>query len=199
MSPTAASQTWSTSSDLLSQVRRRDQDAWRRFVLLYAPLIYGWCRRVGIAADDAGDVSQDVFARVFAAIDQFRHDRPSDTLRGWLRVIWRNRINDFFNRRNESPAAVGGSDARAIMNQIVADDDDSTITLDEKHELVRRAAELIQLEFETRSWQAFMMIAVERRTAAETATQLGMTIGAVRQAKYMILKRLRDQLAGEES
>jgi hypothetical protein len=33
--------------------------------------------------------------------------------------------------------------------------------------------------------------------AAETAAQLDMTPGAVRQAKYMILKRLREELHGE--
>ena len=43
----------STSSNLLTLVRQRDAEAWERFACLYAPLVYGWCRRAGISSADA--------------------------------------------------------------------------------------------------------------------------------------------------
>jgi RNA polymerase sigma-70 factor, ECF subfamily len=187
----------STSSDLLSRVRQHDPAAWSRFVTLYAPLVYTWCRKAGIKPADAGDILQDVFARAFAAIDRFRHDREGDTLRGWLRVICRNQVTDHFRRQGGAPAAVGGTDAQAKMAAVPAWADDEAALVDDRERLVRRAAELVRSEFEPRTWQAFWAMAVEGRSAAETATALGMTPGAVRQAKYIVTKRLREELSGE--
>lgn len=187
----------STSSDLLTMVRQHNHEAWGRFVALYAPLVYGWCRRAGVAAVDAGDVTQDVFAKVFTAIAEFRHDRPGDTLRGWLRVICRNKLHDHYRKRADGPSAAGGTDAKAFLAEIPAEEYDESTIITERQSLARRAAELVRQEFEPRTWQAFWLVAVEHRTAPEAAEQLGMTAGAVRQAKYMVLRRLREELAGE--
>lgn len=196
MAPVEAPSSSSTSSDLLSLVRRRDATGWRRFVSLYSPLVYGWCRRAGIDAATAADVTQEVFAKVYAAIDDFRHDRAGDTLRGWLRVICRNQLHDHFRRRTGTPTALGGSDAQALVAQVAAADDESTV-ISERQALARRAAELVRGEFEPRTWQAFWLMTVEQQSAADAAQQLGMTPGAVRQAKYMVLRRLREELTGE--
>ena len=189
----------STSSDLLSRVRHHDRDAWRRFVTLYAPLVYRWCRRAGAGAADAGDVTQEVFAKVYGVIATFRHDRPGDTLRGWLRVICRNKLNDHFRRRAGEATPVGGTDGAARLQQLPALDDDESSVGDDRHALVRRAAELVRGQFEPRTWQAFWSMAIEGRTAAETAAALEMTLGAVRQAKYAVSRRLREELSGEFS
>lgn len=186
----------STSSNLLTLVRRRDHEAWNRFVQLYAPLVYGWCRRGGLNASDSGDVTQEVFAKVFTAIEGFRHDRPGDTLRGWLRVICRNKLHDHHRHRADGPSAVGGTDAKQFFAEIAEADDESTVVT-ERQALARRAAEMVRREFEPRTWEAFWLVSVEHRTAVEAAQQLGMTPGAVRQAKYMVLRRLREELAGE--
>lgn len=187
----------STSSDLLSLVRRRDAVGWRRFVDLYMPLVYGWCRRAGLEAATAADVVQDVFTKVYGAIDGFHHDRPGDTFRGWLRVVCRNVLNDHFRRNSGAPAATGGSDAQAQLAQLAAAVDDDSTALGERQALARRAAESVRGQFEPRTWQAFWLVAVEQRSAVETAAELGMTPGAVRQAKYMVLRRLREELTGE--
>ena len=189
--------TSSTSSDLLTRVRKHDRDAWQRFVAIYGPLVYGWCRGAGLRSTDAGDVMQETFSTVFTAIASFRHDRAGDTLRGWLRVICRNKLHDFFRRRAGTPQGRGGSEANAFLAELPDGDvDDSTIQT-ERYALVRRAAELVRGGFESQTWQAFWLMTVERQTAAEVAERLGMTAGAVRQAKYMVLRRLREELAGE--
>ena len=193
-----AQQSFSTSSDLLTRVRRHEAVAWQRFVTLYAPLVYSWCRRAGVSASDSGDVTQDVFAKVFTAIIDFRHDRQGDTLRGWLRVICRNKVLDHFRRRQNSPQAVGGTDAQVkLLEKAVADDEDQSTVAGDRHGLVHRAAELVRSEFEPRTWQAFWLMVVEHRTTREAGERLGMTPGAVRQAKYMVLRRLREELSGE--
>jgi len=189
--------TSSTSSDLLSLVRRHDPDGWRRFATLYGPLVYGWCRRAGLSSTDAGDVLQEVFVAVFRAIGDFRHQRPDDTFRGWLRVICRNKLNDHFRRRAATPSANGGTDAQAAWSRLAESESDEAAIPTERQALAGRAAELVRSEFEPRTWQAFWLIAVEHQTAADAAQQLGLSVGAARQAKYAVLRRLREVLSGE--
>ncbi|MGC3966053.1 MAG: hypothetical protein QM775_01380 [Pirellulales bacterium] len=65
---------------------------------------------------------------VFGAIEQFRHDRAGDTLRGWLRVICRNKLTDHFRKRADAERAVGGTDAKARLAEVPlpADDDEAS-------------------------------------------------------------------------
>ena len=186
----------STSSNLLTLVRQHDGEAWRRFVEIYAPLIYSWSRAADVSAADAGDLTQEVFARVFTALNDFRHDRPHDTLRGWLRAIWRNKLTDHFRQRANRPIAAGGSDAQARIAMSAFEDEPSSV-LSDRQALASRAAELVRKEFEPRTWRAFWMMVTQNRNAAEVAAELGMSTGAARQAKYMVLRRLREELSGE--
>ena len=62
--------------------------------------------------------------------------------------------------------------------------------------LSRRAAELVQAEFEPRTWAAWWKTAVEGRQAADVADEMGMSLAAVYKAKSRVLLRLRQELAG---
>ena len=55
----------------------------------------------------------------------------------------------------------------------------------------------MRAEFEARTWQAFWLVTVEERSAAGAAQALGMSLGAVGQAKYEEMRRLREGLSGE--
>ena len=193
MKPTAARR---PALDYCRRFVATSPDAWRRFVAIYAPLVYGWCRRDGVQAGDAGDVVQDVFTKVFTAIGGFRHDQPSGTLRGWLRVICRNCLYDRFRRDRGLPPAAGGTDAQLLLANLAEVEDESTVYT-ERRGVVHRALELVRGEFETKTWQAFWLVAVEEISTAEAAERLGMKSGAVRQAKYMVLRRLRDELGAD--
>ncbi len=48
------------------------------------------------------------------------------------------------------------------------------------------------------TWRAFWLCAVEHQSSGEVARQLGMTPGAVRQAKYKVLRHLREELGDAE-
>jgi len=161
----------STSVSLLDRVKDCEQDAWVRLVELYSPLIYLWCRQAGLQAADAADVRQDVFRAVARKIGDFRHDRPGDTFRGWLRTITRNRIRDFFSSARAAAgrgAGAGGSEALLNLQQVAQspeknETDADVSTRDEQSEsrlLYRRAVELIRREFEERTWLAFWRVVV---------------------------------------
>jgi RNA polymerase sigma-70 factor (ECF subfamily) len=93
--------------------------------------------------------------------------------------------------------ATGGSDAQRQMLQIPqpeasieleADDDSS------KAKLTQRALRFVQSQFEERTWIAFWRSAVDGHETQAIADDLGMTRKAVRQAKYRVLRRLRDEI-----
>ncbi|MGD9648822.1 MAG: hypothetical protein AB7U73_24130 [Pirellulales bacterium] len=52
----------------------------------------------------------------------------------------------------------------------------------------------IQGEFQSQTWQAFSLVAVDGVAVAEVARQLGMSAGAIYVAKSRVLARLKDEV-----
>lgn len=180
-----------TSPSLLQRIRDQDDLAWARLLDLYGPLVYGWCRRAGLNNEEASDLMQDVFLSVSQNIEGFRRDEPSDSFRGWLRVMTRNRIATFFRNAAGKARATGGSTAQTMIQAVPDDEEDEASDLEERSGLYNRALRLIQTEFEEATWRAFIETAVNHRAAPEVARDLQMSPGAVRQARYRVLRRLR--------
>lgn len=190
----------STSTSLLRRVKAEDPEAWRRLVRLYGPLVYLWSRQANLNPDDAADMVQEVFVAVAGSIEGFRRERPEDTFRGWLWTITRNKIRDHFRRRQREAQAKGGTDAQEQLLQVphpqagARPEPSSEANAEAGSQVTHRATELIRGEFEDRTWQAFWRTAVDGRKAAEVADELGMTLRAVYQAKYRVLRRIRQEL-----
>jgi len=185
-----------TSLSLLARARDNDPEGWRRLVELYSPLLYSWCRRGGFDGDQSADIVQEVLAKVARNLGAFRRDRPGDTFRGWLRVIARNQIRDFVRRQEKEPRGIGGSTAQQQWGQLTDEQLDASLSGNadaEPGELFRRALGLIQTHFEERTWRAFWQTTIDGRSSADVAADLGMSAGAVRQAKSKVLARLREE------
>ncbi|MGB7328606.1 MAG: sigma-70 family RNA polymerase sigma factor, partial [Rubripirellula sp.] len=77
-----------TSPSLLFRIQQHDQDAWRQLTQLYGPLVFHWCKRLGLHGEDAADLFQDVFLSVSQSIGKFKPDtsqtRSLGSFRGWL-------------------------------------------------------------------------------------------------------------------
>ncbi len=160
-----------TSPSLLLRVQDNDQAAWTRLVNLYAPLVYHWCGKAQLNADDMADVFQETFRAVARHIRAFHRDRPGDTFRGWLRTITRNKIRDHFRRLEHEPKAAGGTDAQMRIN---AEPDPISLEADESeqqivHQVLHRTLEAIRGEFEERTWQAFWQVQIDGRTTRRSS------------------------------
>ncbi|HVX11157.1 MAG TPA: sigma-70 family RNA polymerase sigma factor [Pirellulales bacterium] len=191
----------STASSLIRLLRGESPAAWTRFAAIYTPLVYRWVRQAGVSTDDAADVVQDVFQGVARQIAQFRHEKPGDTFRGWLHAITRHKVCDHFRRRRDQIDPVGGTDMQARLAAVAAEVGDSSHELchaDDRALVVRNTVEQIRGEFQPTTWTAFWRLAIEGHPAAEIGRDLGLTAKAVRQAKYRVLKRLRDELSSLE-
>ena len=194
--PTGPPSTSVTSISLLDRAKAHDPDAWEKLVSLYGPLVYAWCRRWGIQPDDVMDVAQEVFQAVAGAIEGFQKDGPGTSFRGWLWTITRHEACDHFSRVAKSPQAIGGTDIQLRLAQIPErsdNDSDYPEAITDSAGLVRQALNVIRGDFQEQTWLAFLHTAVDGRAAPEVAAELGMTKRAVRQAKYRVLQRLRDE------
>ena len=193
MSESAPASDDATSPTLLHDARNRDPGAWRRLVHLYSPAIFRWAKRTGLSDEDAGDIVQDVWASVSSALERFRRDRRTDTFRGWLWTVTRNKVRDLARRREESAAAAGGTDAQQILNHVPEAEPPDAADADSA-EWLNRALDLVRPDFEESTWQAFWRMVVQGQPARDVAEALGMAPNAVHQAKFRVVKRLRQEL-----
>ncbi len=187
-----------TSKSLIQQIKANSSDAWERLCHIYTPLVYSWVRRAGLPPEDAADVVQEVFRAVNRGIARFRHEKADDTFRGWLLTITRNEIRGWFRQQNKVVSSgAGGTAANLQLAQVpdwVDSDEDLEDDVSTQNELVRRAADLVKQDFSPHTWQAFWHTVVDGRPATEVAKELKMSAGAVRQARFRVLARLREVL-----
>jgi RNA polymerase sigma-70 factor, ECF subfamily len=190
----------SVSSTLLDQLRAGRPEAWERFVRLYSPVVYRWCRRSGLTADDAADVFQEVLSAVMLHLSDFHRDGSRDSFSGWLAAITRNKVRDLYRRRRGKAEARGGTTAQLQMAEIPQPPEPSEELIRPDAEsaawLSRRALDLIRAEFENRTWDAFWRVTIQGQPSSQVAEDLKMSIPAVYTAKSRVLRRLR-QIMGE--
>lgn len=182
-----------TSLSLLERVKTRDTAAWERLVNLYTPLVNHWAGR-HLQEADMADIRQEVFLSVSRMIGEFERVSTSGSFRGWLRVITRNKICDYWRMRQKVREETGGTISHQLQ-EIPADFGQVSET-DEFGILYQKALELVAVDFESRSWSAFWQVVVEERDPAAVAADLQMSLNAVYLAKGRVLARLREEFAG---
>lgn len=182
-----------TPASLLERLRQGNaSEAWERLVLLYSPLIYSWARQVGLQEPDAADLVQDVFVTLVQSLPTFEYDRRK-SFRRWLRTIALNEWRDRQRKRERQPIP---DDPAFLEEQLPASALEPFWEVEYRQQLVQRALAIMGRDFQTATWQAFWQQVVEERSAAEVAVELGLTVGAVYAAKFRVLSRLRQEMAG---
>ncbi len=182
-----------THTSLLERLKLPvDQKAWSHFVDLYTPLIYSWARRVGLQEPDAADLVQEVFAVLVQKMPDFPYDRHR-SFRSWLKTVTLNRWRDRCRRLAVRPNEVAGT---YPLDQIESAAEESFGEEEYRKQLVARALELMQAEFQPTTWKACWEFVVAGRPAAEVARQFGISENAVHLAKGRVLRRLRRELDG---
>jgi RNA polymerase sigma-70 factor, ECF subfamily len=169
-----------------------DEMAWSRFVDLYTPLIYAWARRIGLQESDAADLVQEVFAALVQKMPEFAYDRHK-SFRAWLRTVTLNKWRDRCRRRAARPHE---ATVHAPLDLADSEGEASFGELEYRQQLVARALELMQAEFQPTTWKACWEFVVGGRSAAEIAGELGISENAVHLAKGRVLRRLRKELEG---
>ena len=121
--------------------------------------------------------------------------RPGQSFRAWLRTVTLNKWRDRFKVRLPQTLGDrrdGSSHPEPTAVDVAAEFEEAEY----RGYLVRRAAQIMKADFAPATWQACWELVVNGRPAAEISRQLGMTANAVYVAKFRVLARLRQELAG---
>ncbi len=184
-------QTPETNPSLLVKIRNpADQRAWLEFVQLYGPVIHRSVRAIGLQDADASDVTQQVLVAVAKTLEKRPHDPDRARFRTWLsRVTRHTALNMMRKLRNTRKLHI----QHPLAMDDAADPQDDSHLLDQEYEreIFHVAARNIEAEFESRTWQAFWLTAVEGIAIEATASRLGVQSGTVYAARSRIMRRLR--------
>lgn len=122
-------------------------------------------------------------------LPEFAYD-PQQSFRSWLKTVTVNRWRD--HQRQRSLPVAEGADPLDL-----ASPGQSHIFWETEYRqrLVARALEIMQAEFEEKTWRACWETTVAERSAADVARELGLSVGAVYIAKSRVLSRLREEMS----
>ena len=182
-----------TSLTLMERLRQfpRNAEAWERFVELYRPKIYGWCRVWGLQEADAEDVAQDVIAKLTQKMTHFDYDRKR-CFRAWLKTITQHALSDLLASRcralGDGPAPIYSSiEARADLEKRIEELFD--------RELLDLAIARVRERVAPVTWDAFRLMTFDEYSGAETSKLLGIPVASVFVAKHRVQKILKEELA----
>ena len=106
----AAQQRMDTDRALVEQCLNGSDGAWENLVRSHSRLVYGACYRFTGRSDDANDMTQEVFLRVFRSLHTYQ---PSaGAFRTWLVRLTRNLLIDHY-RKNKKDQALSPLDDSA--------------------------------------------------------------------------------------
>lgn len=186
-----------TSLSLLDRLKHAPPEAadWRRLQDLYLPLIRHWLTRLPDLHDETDDLTQEVLVVLIRALPAFERQRDG-SFRSWLRQITVNRMRTFYKTRRKQPQA--GAETDSLLAQLADPASDLSRQWDQDHDrhVCQQLLAIVRPDFAASTWQAFTRFALEGQAAAQVAAELGMSESAVAQAKFRVLKRLREE-AGE--
>src|SRR5687768_14673027 len=93
-----------TSLSLLARARDpADDDAWRRLVEVYSPLLRQWLQQYEVQTADAEDLLQEVLQVVFRELSGFQQGERPGAFRNWLRKVLANRLRNYWRQRDYRP------------------------------------------------------------------------------------------------
>jgi len=183
-----------TPTSLLERLREPfEPQAWERFVSLYAPLICAWGRQIGLQEPDVADLVQEIFVKLVQILPTFTYDAHKGGFRRWLRTVTLNTWRDHRKRRGDQPLP---GNEEALAELAAPNGLEAFWEAEYRLHLVNRAMGLMQADFQEATWKAFWEQVVVGRPAKAVAAELKISPGAAYAAKFRVLDRLREELAG---
>lgn len=86
-----------SDADLIEGCKRNDRRMQEALYQRFAPKMYGVCLRYAGNAEEAQDIVQEGFIKVFRKMDSFRSE---GSFEGWIRRIFVNTAIEHFRRKN---------------------------------------------------------------------------------------------------
>ncbi len=183
-----------TRASLLVRLRDpKDEAAWRQFVDLYAPLVYGYARKQGLQDADAADLSQHVMGTLVRSMGRLEYDPQRGAFRNWLFTVVRRKLSTWRAARNNHLNGSGDRATHELLEQVPAAADAELLWEAEwERRVFGWACEQVRADVSEATWQAFWRTAVEGCPGKQVAGELEMTVAAVYLARSRVLARLKE-------
>lgn len=165
-----------------------DTAAWGEFVRIYGPAVVAWCRDRGLQQDDALDVTQDVLLRFWKASKRFHYDSRG-RFRSYLEQVARSALVSWAEKAGEPHAQA----TRSLLEKI-PDREGLLARLSEAYdtELVAVAMAEVKTRVRPHTWQAFELLAIERRSGADVAATLNIEVNTAYVARRKVQRMIRE-------
>jgi RNA polymerase sigma-70 factor (ECF subfamily) len=183
-----------TRASLLVRLRDpQDVGAWREFIDLYAPLVYGYARKQGLQDADAADVSQDVLGAVITSIHRLDYRPDRGAFRNWLFTLVRRKLANWWAAQGRQTAGTGDSATHRLLEQCQGPDPaEQGWEAEWEQQVFAWACEQVRASVTDATWQSFWRTAVAGEPASRVAGDLGLSVGAVYVARSRVLARLKE-------
>lgn len=177
---------------LVENAKSGSIEAYEELVLLYSKKIYNYCYGMTSSKENAEDLTQDVFIKVYKHISKFKKESQFST---WIYKIAHNACMDFFRKNKTSTASLIwiNSEGEEEISEIPSEEKslDEIVIAAEQREMVREAIGRLKPEYKS------VVILRELRDMSydEISKVLNMPLGTVKS----YISRARAELKAELS
>jgi RNA polymerase sigma-70 factor (ECF subfamily) len=171
-----------------------DQTAFYDLVGRYKKKIYHLAYDITGDHHEAEDISQEVFMKVYGALNKFRRDAKMSS---WLHQITVNASIDSLRRKSAKPAkSMGEFDHVGIQENLIASTAHNydPVQSTESAQIQNRISQALQ-KISPKERAVFVMCHYNGLKLNETAEILNVTIGTVKSLLFRAIRKLRKELS----
>lgn len=163
-----------SESELVERCRRGDQAAWRELVSRHTRKVFGLAYRFAGRVDEAEDLTQDVFVKVYQGLHRYRPEQAP--FGSWLMTVARHQAIDHYRRRREERLRAAQEVETLETLPAPGESPLRSLEREERAQLVRRA--LRRLPHDLR--EALILCDLQGLAYEEIASALGIPLGTVK-------------------
>lgn len=185
------------SSDILRRCRTGEEKAYRELIAIYQRPVFSLAMRMLRGAEDAEDVTQETFVRVFRSLDRYDSSRP---FAAWIFTIAARLSIDHLRRRRLRPVPLTQRDPDSGDERTldVPDPSPGPETLASFEEEERRTQDLIDTL--PPHYRIVVMLRHQQDLSyEEIAEALELPLGTVKARIHRARALLKDRITGESS
>jgi RNA polymerase sigma-70 factor (ECF subfamily) len=184
-----------SDGDLVARCRSGEEGAWRELVSRHTRRVFGVAYRFTGRVDEAEDLTQEIFVKVYQSLDRFRENEG--VFPTWLTTVARNQAIDHYRRRRLQRRLT--TDDPAVLEILPAPGSESPLRALERQErasLVHRMLRALPEDLR----QPVILCDLEGMPYDKIAETLGLPLGTVKsrinRGRLELAKRLRGRLGG---
>jgi RNA polymerase sigma-70 factor (ECF subfamily) len=195
-----------TRASLLQGMQAGEDDRWREFHRVYAPVIRGFALKAGLTETEADDVVQETCIGVSRNVGAFQYDPEKCRFKTWLLNLASWRVKNQFTKRQRwdervhSVSTAGhrqDSTETGTIERIPDLNADRLDTIWEEQwraDLMKTAMERVRAKFNPTHLQIFDLAVLKQWPAADIARSLGVSIPGVYLAKHRISAAIKKEM-----